>query len=418
MAVVGAGVVGLACARRLQRAGRAVALVDPEPPGSGCSHGNAGVIAVDHVLPLARPEVLAHLPGMLLDRRGPLYLRASRVPRLTPWMIRFAAACRPARVERGTRALAALTRGALEAWQEELEAAGAAHLLCRRGMYVAYRSEKALRAHAAERAAQRHLGVRWEVLAPGELQRREPALSAELRHAVHYPEVAHVQNPAALSALLVERFRRDGGMLLAQEAVAFRSEPHQVVIRLRRGRLRSRYVVLAAGFGARRLCASLGLRVPLAAELGYHVAFAGAEDRLSAPVALAEPGFLLTPMADELRAAGTVELAATLPPVDWRRADALEQAARLALREALPAPAGRWRGARPSLPDSLPAIGPIPGHPRIVAAFGHQHVGLTTAAVTGALVCEMVQGERPELDMAPYDPGRFTFSRILRSTVR
>src|SRR5690606_26385446 len=118
-----------------------------------------------------------------------------------------------------------------------------------------------------------------------------------------------------------------------------------------------------------------------------------AGDRLNAPVAVAEGGFLMTPMAAELRAAGTVELANGAAPADWRRARALERAARQSLRDPLPEPAGRWCGARPSLPDSLPAIGALPGHPRIVAAFGHQHIGLTIAAVTGMLVRDLVQGE-------------------------
>jgi len=125
VAVVGAGVVGMACARALQRAGRQVVVVDPEPPGAGCSHGNAGVIAVDHVLPLARPEVMRGLPAMLGDPERPLYLKLSRVPGLAPWLLRMAWASRPASVERGSVALANLVSGAVDAWREELDSCGA-----------------------------------------------------------------------------------------------------------------------------------------------------------------------------------------------------------------------------------------------------------------------------------------------------
>lgn len=413
--VVGAGVVGMACARTLQQAGHRVGVADPEPPGRACSYGNAGVIATDHILPLARPEVLRRLPAMLLDRQGPLYLKASRLPALTPWMWRFAAACRPARVAAGTRAIAALTGRSLPAWEALLAASGGTGLLRRQGMYVVYRSARAYQADAPERDAQRDHGIVWETCSGAELRRREPALGSELRHAVFYRDVAHVLSPDGLVAQLAEAFRRDGGVLLERRAVGFRPAPHQVTTELAGGRVRSRYVVLAAGLDSAALCASLGVAMPLAAEIGYHVTFPGAEARLQAPVAVAEQGFLATPMADHLRAAGTVELAAREAAPDWRRAAALEAHARRLFRDDLGSATARWRGCRPTLPDFLPAIGALPGQPRLVAAFGHQHIGLTTAAVTGALVRDLVAGARPALDIAPFDPGRFGPSRMTRS---
>lgn len=407
MLVIGAGVVGMACARALQRDGFEVCVVDPEPPGNGCSYGNAGILATDHVLPLARPEVLRRVPRMLLARDGPLYLKAARVPALLPWLARFAAACRPARVAGGIRAMAALTGAALPAWERELEASGARDLLVARGMYAVYRSAAACHDDAAERGIAGELGVAWECLGGAELRRREPGLAPNLSHAVYYPGVAHVRDPVELVRRLAAAFQRDGGALLENRVVRLAPAPHQVTAELERGRLRCRYAVVAAGLASRALCAGLGWRPPLIAEMGYHLTLPGAESRLSAPVAAAEDGFIATPMAGHLRLAGTVEFAAREAPPTWRRADMLHGLAAGLFREALPGPGARWRGSRPSLPDFLPAIGPLPGAPRVLAAFGHQHVGLTTAAVTGALVCDLVAGRRGELDPAPYAPMRF-----------
>jgi D-amino-acid dehydrogenase len=415
--VIGAGVVGMACARALQRDGFAVCVVDPEPPGSVCSYGNAGVVATDHVLPLARPEVLRRVPRMLLARDGPLYLKAARVPALLPWLARFAAACRPARVACGIRAMAALTGAALPAWERELEASDARDLLTVRGMYTVYRSDAAFHADAAERGIARELGVAWECLGGAELRRREPALAPELRHGVYYPGVAHVRDPAGLVRRLAAAFQRDGGALLENRVMRLSAAPHQVTAQLERGRLRCRYAVVAAGLGSGALCAGLGWRPPLIAEMGYHLTLPGAESRLSAPVAATEDGFIATPMADHLRLAGTVEFAAREAPPTWRRADMLHRLAAGVFREMLPAAGARWRGSRPSLPDFLPAIGPLPGQPRVLAAFGHQHVGLTTAAVTGTLICELVGGRRGELDPAPYAPLRFAAATRSRPSV-
>lgn len=397
----------MACARALQRAGYRVCVADPAPPGSVCSSGNAGVIAADHILPLARPEVLARVPAMLAQRRGPLYLKAARLPGLLPWLVRFAAACRPGQVERGTRAIAALTARSVGAWQEELAASGATGLLKTRGMYSVYRTDRGMARDAAERAQARALGIAWEIVDGAELRRREPALSDRLRGAVYYPGVAHVLDPQAVVTALADAFVAAGGLVLDAAVAGFDCQPHQVLATLTRGRLRARYVVIAAGLGSRALCRDLGSELPLAAEMGYHLTFPGEQQRLSAPLAAAEDGFMVTPMADHLRLAGTVELARRELAPTWGRAAMLRPLADGLFREPLPAATGRWRGSRPTLPDYLPAIGGMPGQPRIIAAFGHQHMGLTTAAVTGTLVRDLVSGARPTVDLGPYSPGRF-----------
>lgn len=401
----------MACARALQRSPRSVCVVDPGPPGSGCSFGNAGVIATEHVLPLSRTAMLWRLPRMLLWRDAPLRLHPARLPRLLPWMRHFAAACRPARMTSGSRAIAALTGAAMRAWQGELGASGGTHLLRNHGMYSVYRSEAAFAADAFERARQRELGVRSEVLTVAELGEREPALACGLVRAVHYPDVGHVVNPEGLVRCLAKSFSDHGGVIAANVVRSFASEPHQVLTCTTSGRLRSRYVVLAAGLGSARLCETVGVRIPLAAEMGYHVTFPGAEKRLHAPVAVVEDGFIATPMSGHLRLAGTVDLAAREMPPAWHRATVLTRAARRLFRDPLPEPTERWHGSRPTLPDFLPAIGALPGHPRILAAFGHQHIGLTTAAITGALVRDLIAGVTPALDMAPYHPGRFSSPR-------
>ncbi len=415
--VAGAGVVGMACACALQRSGLSVCVADPAPAGSVCSFGNAGIIANDHVLPMARPEVLWRLPAMLASREAPLHLAISRLPALLPWMLRFAVACRQRQVMQGTRAIAALTRRALAAWEEELDASGGRSLLVQRGLYSVYRNDAAFRRDAGERQVQRELGVSWEVLDGAALRRREPALGSGIGRAVFYPEVAHVADPQGLVRCLEEVFVRVGGERVTGEVTRVQSQPHQVVVDLRggarssgsRARVRGRYLVIAAGLGARVLCRHLGVRVPLAAEMGYHLRFPGSEARLSAPVAAAESGFIVAPMDGHLRSAGTVDMACREAAPDRRQVHRLRSETARLFRERLPEPLDAWRGSRPILPDFLPAIGALPGKPRILAAFGHQHIGLTTAAVTGAIIRDLILGQTPALDIAPYDPGRFTF---------
>src|SRR5229473_916913 len=210
IAVIGAGVVGVACARALQRAGHDVTIYDPEPPGRGCSFGNAGHIAVDHIRPLARLDVLAQVPRMLTDPLGPLAIRWRDAPRLVPWLARFALAARPAQVERGTAALAALLRGVTAAWAEEARGSNLVGLFRAKGALVVYTSEGAFRAAAGERALQRRHGIAVETMDGDAARAMAPGLNAAIRHATYYPASQHVADPLTLTLGLVEAFRREG----------------------------------------------------------------------------------------------------------------------------------------------------------------------------------------------------------------
>jgi D-amino-acid dehydrogenase len=132
------------------------------------------------------------------------------------------------------------------------------------------------------------------------------------------------------------------------------------------------------------------------------------------PTSFAERRFVATPMAGGLRLAGRVELGGLTRPADMRLAHGLLPHGRALLPGLEGKKATPWMGHRPTLPDSLPVIGPVPGHAGIFCAFGHHHLGLTQAAVTGRMVAEMLAGRRPGIDPAPYSISRFRPSGIIR----
>ncbi len=129
------------------------------------------------------------------------------------------------------------------------------------------------------------------------------------------------------------------------------------------------------------------------------------------PTADADGKFVATPMELGLRFAGTVELAGLTAPPDWRRARILlQQGRRMLPGLAADHPEERvsvWMGHRPSLPDSLPALGPSPATADVIYAFGHGHVGMTAAPMTGKIVADLVAGRPPSIDIAPFAPERF-----------
>ena len=87
--VIGAGAVGIATALYLQRDDWRVTVVDPEAPAERTSAGNAGLIALNAVTPVAMPGTLLQVPRMLLDPDSALAIRWRYLPKLLPWLVRF-----------------------------------------------------------------------------------------------------------------------------------------------------------------------------------------------------------------------------------------------------------------------------------------------------------------------------------------
>ena len=194
--ILGAGIVGVCCARFVQRAGYAVTLVDKAAPGEGTSFGNMGMLcSTEHALPLASVDVLKQIPQMLTDPRAPLSIRWRYLPKLLPWLVRFIANSNEHTRMKNATALATLMQGTLAAYSRVAEGSEAASLLRRLGSVDVYRNAAAFAKDAEERARIRSLGVTVEELGEDELRQLEPALSRDIKFGVYFPDCGHCVDP-------------------------------------------------------------------------------------------------------------------------------------------------------------------------------------------------------------------------------
>lgn len=405
--VVGAGIVGVATALSLRRLGCDVVLVDRVGPGAGASSGNGGILARCAVVPVTTPGLWRTAPGLMLRRDGPLFVRWGGLVGLLPWLARYLAQATPARTAATARALAPLLLDSLDAHQALAAGTPAARYLRPTDYLYLYRDRRAFEADAFAWRLRAAAGLTWTELDRAALAAREPALSRARGFAVALPDHGIVTDPGAYVAALAAAFVAADGRIETAAVRALVPDADGVTLRTEAGDLRAGHVVVAAGVEADRLARPLGATVPLAAERGYHLELANAAPGPLHPMMDAARKMVVTPMDGRVRLAGLVELGGRpgAPPAA-RPPRLLARGAAELFPDLRHAGATPWAGARPSTPDSLPVLGPLPASGRVVAAYGHQHVGLTAGATTGRLVAALLTGHRPNLDLAPYRPDR------------
>jgi D-amino-acid dehydrogenase len=410
--VIGAGMVGVCVASYLQRDGHSVFLLDPGTPGEGASFGNAGALNASSVTPMATPGIIKKVPGWLRDPLGPLSLRWTYLPAVLPYLWRFVRAGTEEKVHAQARALRPLVGATLAALQPLVKDAGAERLVHQRGHLYVYRSAASLAKDDLAWALRRENGVEVDEFDADELRQLEPALSRDYVRGLLVRENGHTSNPFDLVSALVEHFVRQGGVVLRARATGFRLDGARLTaIKTDAGELAADAAVVAAGAWSKPLAATLGDPVPLETERGYHLMIRDPEVMPRIPTADGDGKFVATPMDTGLRFAGTVELAGLDAPPDWRRARILLEQGRRMLPGLAAAHAedrvSIWMGHRPSMPDSLPVLGHSRASRDVVYAFGHGHVGMTAAPMTGRLVADLVAGRTPAIDLSPFAASRF-----------
>jgi D-amino-acid dehydrogenase len=405
IAVIGAGIVGAAVAHALAREGHHVLLVDRAEPGiAGASFGNVGHIAAELVQPLPSPGLLFGFWRESFGFGGALDLPMRQALRMLPWIARFAAAA--FRRSENTRYLAPLVRPAAAAWAAQLKDIGRSDLLRRHGHYeveLGPRAEAVVRAQTANMSA---LGINIRPVSAEELLPLRRAARAESAAGLWFEDSAHVVDPLEAVRAFVAAAMAHNATVTRLDVRGLRMRGEQIEILSERPGLRVDRAVVCAGMGSTALLEPFGLHAPLQAARGYHIELPGHRALLDAPIVYTREHLLVTPMGGRLRASSFMEFADADAPPDARKPGRLRRMVAGLGYDCEP-DGPSWVGARPVLPDYLPAIGRAAGQPRLFYAIGHQHIGLTIAPATAALVADLVAERSPRFPIAALDLKRF-----------
>jgi D-amino-acid dehydrogenase len=405
IAVVGAGIIGSAVAVRLIGEGHEVTIFDPDPDGLPASSGNAALIALPEIAPIASPGILGAVPGWLLDPLGPLTLRWRDIPAMLPWLLAFFGSATPGAGASARAALTMLMRTALDDHEALGRMAGLTGHLRQTGYVSVHDSRRSLDAamHEAELVTAA-LGYEFEAVSPERARQLVPQLEGPFFGAVHQPVYWMASNPLTILRHF-QGFVGSRGRMVPARVIGLEQSNDGITVRTASGHHESfEKIVVAAGVWSRELVRGLGLRVLLETERGYNTTFTDLDWNLPMPVGFSDHGFIASPLVDGLRIGGAVELAKPGSPPNFDRAKAMRTRMRRYV-PALPEDGIEWMGRRPSTPDSLPVISLHPRDDRIAFAFGHGHLGLTLSAVTARLVASLLV--KPDRAPSPFDIKRF-----------
>lgn len=410
--VIGGGFIGLSSALWLQKSGHKVTLVDRNPPVQGgeydhaSSFGNACTMAYGACMPIATTGILKQVPKMLLDREGPLSIFWRDLPSLSPWLWSFLLASTPSEVSRIVSVLGNLMRRAEAGNAELFKVSKTEHLIKRNGCLHLYKTEKAFKDAQINFQMYEREKVYMEVLSKNEVKEREPNLAPVYYKGIMYGDEYNLDTPHKFAIGLAQAFVDNGGNLIKGMAQSLSSTEKGINVNVNGETTNYDNVIVAGGAWSKKLAKTLGDNIRLDTERGYHVLFPENGDLLTSPTCYPDTGFYMTPLSEGIRASGTVELGGLGQPMREIRTKAIEKH----VRKYLPGvtTAGRtWLGFRPSMPDSLPVISQSATDGRVVYAFGHGHVGLTLAGLTGYMVNNFVSNLEQPFDLTPLRADRY-----------
>ena len=404
--IVGGGVIGLSIGYSLTKRGHAVRVVEQDPElKNSCSSGNAGMIVPSHFIPLAAPGVISQGLKWMLNPKSPFFLRPRLDPALARWIWLF---MRHSNQQHVTNSETLLRDLSLASRQLHVQLSEEENFpLVQKGLLILCKSQAGLDEETEVAEAAHRLGLEAEVCNSTRLHELEPNANIKAQGGVWFPQDCHLDPHDFLNALRNGITKNDGKIIHAQiksliddkGAVTDTGE-----------KLTADTTILAGGIDTLNLTKQLGLKLPMQGGKGYSLTLPSPSRNPHLCSLLKEGRVAVTPMGDQLRVAGTMEICGSDTSVSKARLSGIIESFCSFYPEFNDSQFSEletWVGLRPCSPDGLPYIGKIPSHNNLIIATGHSMMGLSLAPITGELVAQLVDNETPSINLSALNPTRF-----------
>lgn len=408
--ILGGGVIGLACALYLLKAGASVRVLEQGTPGCGSSHGNCGTITPSHAPPLAMPGMIGVALRSVFHTDAPLYLNPRMDGARLRWLLGFARHCNWRDFHAATQARLAILQRSRRLLAELVRDEKLACEFTERGTLLVYRTASLQKADDKKHAmVLESLGIEVQRLRGEQVEAMEPALKPGVAGGLLQPQDASLR-PDRYVAELARRVVELGGVIESGARIeGFQTESARITgVDTSRGAFRAERVVLALGAWSPLLARQLGLRLPMQPGKGYSLTYDRPALAPQRALTLCEPSVCVTTWSGGYRLGSTMEFSGYREGLNRPRLDALRRGAAAFLRE----PEGHqlmeeWWGWRPMSVDEVPIIGASTRWANLSLATAHGMLGVSMSAATGELVAALLAGTPSAIDARPYAPARF-----------
>jgi len=406
--ILGAGMVGICCAIELQQRGFQVRLIDRRGPGEETSSGNAGILSLSSVAPLASPELITRLPRLAANLDADFKIHYPHLPMLLPWIVRFLARCNRRQYMQDGLLINALTVPSVAVHLNLIRESKAGHLVKQNGGLKLYRNPQTYFRDELERDLFKQCRINFSILDKHEIHDLEPDLSEIFVKAVLINDSISITNPESLCKCYAKYFRALGGDLEQAEVTELSQESNHWRVVTSDGTECVERLIIALGAWTPELIKQIGYRNPIAIERGYHTVFSAQPGKtLSRPIFDVDSSYVMIPMDMGLRVTSGSNL------IHRETHETPQQIEKIIprVREAFPVDEllldKPWMGRRPSTPDSLPIIGPAPRHRNLWLAFAHGHMGFTMGPITAKIIANYVEQTPQLIPVDAYLPNRY-----------
>ncbi|GAB2534245.1 NAD(P)/FAD-dependent oxidoreductase [Spirosoma aerophilum] len=410
--IVGGGIIGLSSAYYLHKAGHKVTLFDQNPISDGCSFGNAGMIVPSHIIPLAQPGMIAKGMRWMLNSTSPFYVKPRLNLDLARWGWLFYRHSTNEHVQRSIPVLRDISLLSKTLYQDLAANGDLEFEWQERGLFMLYKSASAEHEMAEEADVANRAGIEAKLLSGQQVQEMEPNTRVDVRGGVFYPGDAHL-NPGELVRSLAAFLQKEGVTILENHSVTGITKAYNRVttVLTNHGSFPVDELVIAGGAWSPTLATMLDMNLSLQGGKGYSFVLRNLKNNVRIPAIMLEARATATPMNNDLRFAGTLEVAGTDMTVNMNRVRGIVQSINNYYPDVpvtMPEVETVWRGLRPCSPDGLPYIGRTEKYTNVVLATGHGMMGLSLGPATGKLVSELIKGEADSMDIAAFSPDRFS----------
>lgn len=407
--IIGGGVVGMCVAWYLRRTGHEVVIIDKGDMQAGCSWGNAGMIVPSHFVPLAAPGMISKGIRWMFDASSPFYVRPRFDTGLFRWGWEFYRSSTHKKVERSAPALRDLSLFSLDCYQQL--SVDLPFDLHSGGLLMLYRKPETGEEEIETVEMAHRLGLQAKVLSLAEVKKLEPQITIDALGGIYFPGDKHL-SPSSLMKALQQRLVDMGVRLVSNKTVTSFQVSQAKITRTETndGAFAFDHVVLAAGVWSQELGRALGLKLPVEAGKGYSFMVKQSQERVSIPTLLLDDRVAVTPIGDQVRFGGTMEIGGINHSINMHRLRGIVDAIPKYypnLKVGLPSETDVWHGLRPCSPDGLPFIGRSRSITNLFVATGHGMMGISLGPGTGRLIADLINECRLEVDLVAFDPARF-----------